>query len=541
MKNAALAILVFISLNSFSQNQSATAPSKPKLVVGIMVDQLRWDYLYRYADKYGQTGFKRLQKGYNCDNTHVPYVPTITGPGHTCVYTGSVPAIHGIIGNEWYDRESKSVVNCIRDTNYHTIGASGKEGQASPNRMLTTTITDELRLATNFHSKVIGIAAKDRGAILPGGHAANAAYFFDGESGNWVSSSYYMDALPKWVNDFNDKKMPAKYAANNWSTMLDIKQYTESTPDDEPYERSYKDEEKPVFPHMIKDAVAKDPGALIGSPYGNTMTLDFAKAAVESEQMGKGQYTDFLAISCSSTDYIGHQFGPNSVEAEDGLLRLDHDLGEFLSFLDKQIGVGNYIVFLTADHGVSHAQGFNRDHKMPAGSYRGDSLVNMTTSFLQKKYGVDSLIERYTTMQLYLNYDIIKQHNLNAAAIRADLVQYLLTIKGMAKVIDLHEVTTAPLPQLYREMFVNGYNQKRSGDIQVVYEPGYMESYGKGSTHSAVYSYDTHIPLLWYGWNIKSAHDYSQVYMTDIAATLAALLHIQEPSGCIGKPIAVMK
>ena len=526
-----------MSYAAFSQKQTTPATSKPKLVVGIVVDQLRWDYLYRYADKYGETGFKRLQKGYNCENTHIPYVPTITGPGHTCVYTGSVPAIHGIIGNEWYDRDSRSVVNCVGDTNYHTIGASGREGKVSPNRLLTTTVTDELRLASNFHSKVIGIAAKDRGAILPAGRSANAAYFFDGETGRWVSSSYYMDTLPKYVNSFNAKKMPAKYAAGNWKTLLDIKQYTESTPDDEPYERPLRGEDKAVFPHMIADATAKDPGALIGTPWGNTMTLDFARAVIEGEQMGKGPYTDFLAISCSSTDYIGHQFGPNSVEAEDGLLRLDRDLGDFLSYLDKTIGAGNYVVFLTADHGVSHAQGFNREHKMPAGSYLGDSLVKNSNAFLLKKYGVDSLIERYTTMQLYLNNAVIKQHNLDAIAIRHDLSEYLLSIKGMSKVIDLSQVTTTSLPQPYREMFVNGYNQKRSGDIQVVYEPGYMEGFTKGTTHSAVYSYDTHIPLLWYGWGVKSGHDYSQIYMTDIAATVAALLHIQEPSGCIGKPI----
>jgi arylsulfatase A-like enzyme len=254
--------------------------------------------------------------------------------------------------------------------------------------------------------------------------------------------------------------------------------------------------------------------------------------------MGQGAFTDFLAISCSSTDYVGHQFGPNSIEAEDCYLRLDRDLGEFLSYLDKTIGVGNYVVFLTADHGASHAQGFNREHKMPAGSYLGDSLVKISTDYLRQKYGADSLIERYTTMQLYLNYDHIREHKLDAVTMRRDLVSYLLTLQGMSKVIDLHEVTTAPLPLPYREMFVNGYNEKRSGDIQVVYEPGYMEGFARGTTHSAVYAYDTHIPLLWYGWGVRPGYDYSQIYMTDIAATLAAMLHIQEPNGCIGKPIA---
>jgi arylsulfatase A-like enzyme len=542
MKNGILFFLLcLLCKTTFSQNKTVTtAAAKPKLVIGIVVDQMRWDYLYRYAEKYGSTGFKRLQKGYNCENTHIPYVPSITGPGHTCVYTGSVPAIHGIIGNEWYDRESRSVVNCVEDTNYKTIGASGNEGKVSPSRMLTTTVTDELRLATNFRSKVIGIAAKDRGAILPAGHAANAAYFFDGKSGNWVTSSYYMDTLPAWVNNFNAQKLPAKYLAKNWNTLLDIKLYTESTADDEPYERTYKTEEKPTFPHMLADAAAKDPGVLIGTPWGNTMTFDFAKAVISGESMGKGKYTDFLTVSCSSTDYVGHQFGPNSIEAEDCYLRFDRDLGDFLSYLDKELGEGNYTVFLTADHGASHAQGFNKEHHMGGGSYLGDSLVKISNAFLLQKYGADSLIERYTSMQLYLNYDRIKNNKLDADAIRRDLVQYLLSQKGMAKVIDLVNVSTLSLPLPYREAFINGYNQKRSGDVQVVYEPGYMEGFKKGTTHSAVYAYDTHIPLLWYGWGIKPGYDYSQTYMTDIAATLAALLHIQEPNGCVGKPIGVM-
>jgi hypothetical protein len=540
MKNILWAILILMSYSAFSQNKASPPPAKPKLIVGIVVDQMRWDYLYRYADKYGQTGFKRLQKGYNCENAHIPYVPTITGPGHTCVYTGSVPAIHGIIGNEWYDRESKSMVNCVGDTNYHTIGAPCKEGKVSPLHLLTTTITDELRMASNFQSKVIGIAAKDRGAILPAGRAANAAYFFDGESGRWVSSSYYMDTLPKWANDFNSKKIYTTYIKDSWHTLLPITSYTESTADEEPYERRFGGERTSTFPHLNASQIAQDPGLIISTPWGNTMTLDFARAVIEGEHMGRGTTTDFLTISCSSTDYIGHQFGPNSVEAEDGLLRLDRDLGDFLSYLDKQVGEGNYIVFLTADHGVSHAQGYNREHKMPAGTYRGDSIVQWCTTYLRTKYGVDSLIERYASMQLYLHYDKIKSHNLDAKVIRHDLQEYLLGIKGMARVIDLQELSALSMPAAYREMFINGYNPKRSGDIQVVYEPGYMEGAIQGTTHSAVYSYDTHIPLLWYGWGVKSGHDYTPVYMTDIAPTLAAMLHIQEPSGNVGKPILLM-
>jgi len=541
MKKFLSGLILMVCLQAHSQNGPSPTPSKPKLVIGIVVDQMRWDYLYRYAEKYGQTGFKRLQTGYNCENTHIPYVPSITAPGHTCIYTGSVPAIHGIIGNEWYSREDKKVVNCVDDDAAKTVGAPGNAGNMSPQRMLTTTITDELRMASNFHSKVIGIAAKDRGAILPAGHAANGAYWFDGKSGNWITSTFYMDTLPDWVNKFNAQKLPAKYAAGNWHTLLDISKYTESTADDEPYERALKGEDKPVFPHMIADEVSKNPGALIGTPWGNTITFDFAKAVIAGEKMGKGGYTDFLTMSCSSTDYVGHQFGPNSIEAEDCYLRFDKDLGDFLSYLDKEIGAGNYLIFLSADHGAAHSVGFSDQHKIPTGAMTGDSLIKGANAYLRSKYGADSLIESYNNMQVYLHYANIKNHNLDVDAVRRDLTQYLLTVKGVAKVLNLPELMTVVLPAPYREAFINGYNQKRSGDVQVVYEPAHLEGYSKGTTHSAVYAYDTHIPLLWYGWNVKAGHDYTPTYMTDIAATLAAMLHIQEPNGCIGKPIAVSK
>lgn len=539
MKNVAFLLLSCFAFSSFAQTKvTPPAPNgKPKLIVGIVVDQMRWDYLYRYAEKYGQTGFKRLQTGYNCENTHIPYVPTYTAPGHSCIYTGSVPSIHGIIGNDWYDRERKTVVGNVEDTLYHTVGASGPEGRVSPNKLLTTTITDELRLATNFHSRVIGISAKDRGAILPAGHAANAAYFFDGNSGNFVTSSYYMDSMPAWASAFNAKKLPAQYVKDNWKTVFDLNKYTESSDDDESYERTIGSEAKPIFPHMVYDEVVKHPGALIGTPWGNTLVFDFAKATLEGEKMGMTGNTDFLAVSCSSTDYVGHQFGPNSVEAEDCYIRFDRDLGDFLSYLDKQYGAGNYLVFLSADHGASHSSGFNQAHHLLSGVFRGDSLVKLCNVHLKEKYGKDSLAERSTNMQIYLDHSRIAAASLDLNAIKTDLVQYLLTIKNVAKAFDLSALGTDAMPTAYRDMFINGYYPKRSGDIQFVFEPGYLEGYTKGTTHGTVYAYDTHIPLLWYGWGIKKGYDYSPTYMTDIAATLAAMLHIQEPNGCVGKPI----
>ena len=528
-------LFVSSSLFSIGQNKNAVAnsPSKPKLIVGIMVDQMRWDYLYRFADKYGETGFKRLlREGYSCENTHINYVPTYTAPGHTCAYTGSVPSLHGIIGNDWYNRETGTEQYCTSDTSYHTVGATGEVGQMSPSKMLTTTVTDELRVASNFHSKVIGIALKDRSAIFPAGHAANGAFWFDGASGNFISSSYYADTLPTWLTTFNAQKLPAKYVAENWKTALALNQYTESTEDDKSYEKSFKGESKPVFPHAISEMTKKGLDIIRNTPWGNTITFDLAKAAVAGEKMGMRGITDFLAISCSSTDYIGHQFGPNSVELEDCYIRFDKDLGAFLTYLDGQVGVGNYTVFLSADHGAAHAEGFSREHHINTGVFQNDSLEVKCNEYLKTKLGKDSLVEAFGNFQFYFRHTSISE-----ATVKATLTPFLLSQKGIAKVLDLANINDAPLPAAYREVYINGYNQRRSGDIQVLFEPAILEGYTKGTTHGTPYAYDTHIPLLWFGTGVKAGKDYSSIAMTDIAPTIAAMLHIQEPSGNIGHVI----
>ena len=528
-------VLILSAFFCMGQNKGtlASSVSKPKLVVGIMVDQMRWDYLYRFADKYGETGFKRLMKeGYNCENTHINYSPAYTGPGHTCVYTGSVPSLHGIIGNDWYSRETGAKQYCAGDTAYHAVGATTADGHLAPTPMLTTTITDELRMANNFHSKVIGIALKDRSAILPAGHAANGAFWFDSKTGNFISSSYYADTLPAWVVAFNAQKLAAKYLNDNWKTVLALNQYSESTDDDSPYENPFKGETNPVFPHPTAEMAKKNLDVITNTPWGNTITFDMAKAAIVGEKLGMRGYTDFLAMSCSSTDHIGHQFGPNSIEVEDCYIRFDKDLGAFLIYLDTQLGIGNYTVFLSADHGAAHAEGFSRAHHINTGVFQNDTIKRMCNDYLKAKLGKDSLVESFGNFQIYLRHTSIAESSIKTA-----LIPFLLSQKGIAKVLDLANINDAPLPATYRELYINGYNQKRSGDLQLLFEPAILEGYAKGTTHGTPYAYDTHIPLLWFGNGVKSGKDYSSVSMTDIAPTIAAMLHIQEPSGNIGHVI----
>lgn len=539
MKNILCGLLLLLTLSSFCQNQSGNTAVKPKLVVGIVVDQMRWDYLYRYAEKYGQTGFKRLQKGYNCENTHIPYVPTYTAPGHACIYSGSVPALHGIVGNDWYDRDRHRRVYCVEDSTFHTIGAAGEIGQMSPRNMLTTTVTDELRMASNFHSKVIGVAIKDRSAILPAGHAANGVYWFDGKSGNWISSSYYADSLPQWVSTFNAQKIPNKYLKENWNTIQNISAYTESSEDDEAYENVFAKESKPIFPHRVSEMTEKNVDVIKNTPWGNTLTFDFAKSAISGEKLGKGSYTDFLTISFSSTDYIGHQFGPNSVEVEDCYIRFDKDLGDFLSYLDKEIGAGNYTVFLTSDHGAAHADGFRRAYRMPGGDMPDAPLIDQVNKQFKTLWNIDSMVEIFDNMQFYLKQRSGADQRIDISAAKSMIVNNLEgDVKNSIRyAIDLKTINAEPIPAAMKETIINGYYPKRSGDIQIVYEPAVLEDRAKGTTHGSLYNYDTHIPLLWYGWGVKPGYDFSPIYMTDIAATVAALLQIQEPNGCVGKPI----
>jgi predicted AlkP superfamily pyrophosphatase or phosphodiesterase len=539
-KHFLLLFLFSTNLISFAQStvQAPTSTPRPKLIVGIVVDQMRWDFLYRYSEKYSSGGFARLlREGYSCANTHINYSPTYTACGHTCIYTGSVPSVHGITGNDWYDLEEGKKVYCTEDTTMNTIGSGSKAGKMSPHRMLVTTVTDELRLATNFQSKAIGIALKDRGAILPAGHSANAAYFYDGSTGGWITSSYYMKELPTWVKTFNDQKLADKYVSQNWNTLLPVAQYFESHDDDKHFESPFKNETKPVFEHKVSELKTPSLDIIRITPYGNTLTLDFAKAAIESEKLGKGKYTDFLAVSLSSTDYIGHQFGPNSVEVEDCYLRLDKDFSTFFSYLDNAIGKGNYVLFLTADHGAAHVPDFMKEKKIPGGVFPIETVLPQLESALKEKYGEGPWIVNYENMQLYLNNKRLTEKKVNRDEFKQTIISFLLQHDGIAKVLDLENLNDELVEASMKSAIANGFYPKRSGEIYVLHEPGWFEGMPKGTTHGSIYPYDTHIPLVWMGWNIKPGENHSQIYMTDIAPTIAAMLHIQEPNGCVGKVI----
>lgn len=527
--------LLLVAVQSvFAQGQhSAPDPAAPRLVVGLVIDQMRWDYLYRFRHQYTETGFNRLLgQGFSCENTMIPYVPTYTAPGHASIYTGSVPAVNGIIGNTWFNRAKNDYQYCTDDDSARTVGSESKAGNMSPDNLWGTTITDELRISKQFAGKVIGVAIKDRSSILPAGHSANAAYWYDGGAGKMISSTYYMKELPKWVQTFNAADPVAAYMRNDWNTLLPLSAYTLSTEDNKPYEYSIKGIKTVTFPHKLSALTKEKYEAFKTTPYGSSYTLDFARAAVRNEQLGRDEIPDFLAVSLSSPDYIGHAFGPNSVEIQDTYLRLDRDIASFLQFLDSAVGQGKYLFFLTADHGVAHVPGFLHEHGIPGGGEDDQAIKKQLEEIIRTQTGVQRPISNVINYQVYLADSVRHNENVREAVIAA-----LKQLPAVATAVDLEELPESVVPEPMRKRLINGYTPQRSGDIQFVFKPGYFDGSNKGTTHGLWNPYDSHIPLLFYGWGIRPGKLYRETYMTDIAPTLAALLKIQMPSGCVGQVI----
>lgn len=516
---------------------------KPKLVVGIVVDQMRYDYLTRFYDHFGEDGFKRLvEEGFNCKNNHFNYAPTSTGPGHTSVYTGATPSIHGIIGNNWYDKELDADVYCASDDSYTSVGTASNAGQMSPHRMTVTTITDELRLNNQMRGKTIAIALKDRGAVLPGGHTANAAYWFHGANeGKWITSSYYMEQLPKWVMDFNSSGKAQSYK-KAWNTLKDIKEYKESGTDDNAYEGLFEGETSPTFPHSTTALLNKtqDFDIIKGTPFGNSLTADFAIEALKQEGLGKDEITDFLAVSFSSTDYVGHMYGVNSKEIQDTYLRLDEDLARLFKALDKNVGEGEYTLFLTADHAAIEVPTYLKDQKIPAGYIDNASYKKSLAEFLKYTYGTEDIVKNYSNNQIFLDHKIVKNLDLNLADVEVEIAQEFLGYDSIDRVYTANQMWNNEYTTGIPYILQNGYNQKRSGDVLVVLKPGFI-SYGTtGSTHGSPQIYDTHAPLLFYGKGITPGSTVNRTEIPDIAPTISALLGISFPSGTNGKPITAV-
>ena len=537
-------VISFLSLallgcgTASAQQSNAAAIERPKLVVGIVVDQMRWDYLYRYQKRYTDGGFKRLLgEGFSCENTMIPYVPSVTAIGHTCIYTGSVPSIHGIAGNNFVKDGKK--VYCTDDDSIKPVGTTSGAALMSPRNLWVSTIGDEMKIASNGRAKVVGVALKDRASILPAGHNPNGAFWFDDQTGCFITSSYYMDRLPKWVEAFNDKRLPEQYLSQKWNTLYPKNTYTESTTDENEYENGIREGVKATLPLNLPELYKKyGYGIIRNTPFGNSLTLDMAKAAIDGEQLGADDETDLLAVSCSSTDYIGHQVGTHAIETEDTYLRLDKAIADFLTYLDSKVGKGNYLVFLSADHGAMNNAAFLQDRRIPAGSWDASATAKKLNHVLAKEYPeAGDIVKTVMNYQVFFNRDVIKSKQLDFDNIKQTVVNVLKEDPSVLYACDMAKASTESIPEEVKSRIINGYNRERSGDVVIILKPNFYAHGMKGTDHGAWNSYDTHIPLVFMGWGIKHGATTKQTFMTDIAPTIAAMLHVQAPNGCVGKAI----
>jgi predicted AlkP superfamily pyrophosphatase or phosphodiesterase len=544
MKKIVTLILIVSSSvveNLYSQTKPAatTELKQPKLVVGIVVDQMRQDYIYRYWNKFGNGGFKKLiNEGYFYRNAQYNYVPTFTGPGHASIYTGTSPATHGMIANDWYVKDENKITYCTDDNKVKSVGTESKAGLMSPKNLLVTTIGDELKINTNQQAKVFAVSLKDRSSILPAGHSANGAFWFDGSNGKFISSTHYMNQLPNWVNEFNNLQLAKKYLSQGWNTLYPIIDYTESIADKNNYEAAPNKKDTAIFPYQYSAQLEKNNFEIIkATPFGNTITKDLALACLKAEQLGKGKQTDMLCISFSSTDYVGHSYGPRSVEVEDVYLRLDKDLEELINTLNTSIGKDNYVVFLTADHGACDVPAHLMDLKIPGGYMDETELTKTVKTFCQNQYG-DSLIASISNQQIFLNESKMTIMKLNKFAVEHTLANFMLSIKGVAEAYPSEVLKYENyVDGSFKYLIQKGYNHVRSGNVAFSYNPAWMEYHNKGTTHGASYSYDTHVPLLFYGANIPKGFSVRKVNIVDIAPTIATMLHVSFPNGTTGKPL----
>ena len=514
------------------------APPKIKLVLGIVIDQFRYDYLTRFEDQFGEGGFKRfLNGGAVFSNAHYPYTPTVTACGHAVFMSGAAPNENGIIANEWWDRETGKRITSVSDPNTKLLGGREATG-ASPHRFLSSTIGDQLKLITNGQSKVIGISLKDRAAILPAGKKPNGAYWYDLSTGKIVSSTYYFPDLPAWVKQFNQENAADKYFGKKWEKLLPEAAYARSLPDDSPFEKwAY----GKTFPHTITGGEDKPGSKFYGqfeaTPFANEMLVKLAQAAIENEQLGADDVTDVLTVSFSANDILGHYLGPNSPEAQDITLRTDRMLADFLTFVDKKVGLQNTLIAFTADHGVApvpeHAQTLGMGGRMEV-----KEVTDAINNALSKQFGEEKWVLAFPYGNVYLDYAAMERRKVSHETAERVASEAIKRLKGIAECFTRTEILNGQLPRTrVANSVALGFNTERNGDLVAIPKPFWMfgEASPLATTHGSPYSYDTHVPVIFYGAGVKAGMFTTVSSPLDIAPTLAAILKLEPPSNAVGQ------
>ena len=537
-------IILFISLIIKVSGQGAyIPPEKPKLIVGIVVEQLRYDQLEKFRDRFSENGIRRLlNEGTYFKNASYNYMLTQSAPGHATIATGTEPAFHGITSDNWYLPLRNEMIYCTQDNTVNPVGGSFEAGLHSPVNMLASTFSDELKMATNGKAKVFSIGLKESSAILSAGHSANGVYWYDNTTGTWMSSTWYMDSLSAWVNDFNAMRLSDSYLNSSWSLLRQKEDYADCLPDSNSFEAGFGGVS--FFPYDLKKMsskglinVKRDYSILRETPFGNSFTKDFAIRLIREEKLGRHDMTDFLAICFSSTDYIGHRFGPSSVETGDAILRLDKDIEQILNFLNDSIGKRNVLIYFTAAHGVSEIPAVLEKNRIPAGYFKQTEAMQLLKSYLNAAYGQGDWVKGYYEKQIFLNRILIEDAKITLEDIQKKVSRFMVQFSGVASAYPYTAFETNDFSNGNLKRIMNSFTPQRSGDVIITLNPGWVEKNDYVTDYNSPYEYESHVPLIWFGWTVNRATVTRKVNLTDIAATLSSLCKVPYPDACTGEPL----
>lgn len=545
LKARYLFYFVFLFFASFFNVTAQSGPKipseKPKLIVGIVIEQMRYEYLPRYWDKLSDNGFKRLINGGSfCKNARYNYLFTQSAPGHSTISTGSYPSEHGIVSDNWFNRLLNKKIYATSDAQMLPVGGSYETGQNSPANLLPSTFSDELKIFNNSRSKIIGISMDPHAAILSTGHMADGAYWYDDKTGTWMSSSFYIDSLPGWIKEFNNKALPDIYLEQIWKPLFPLSEYTESQPDTSQYEKGIKKQKN--FPYDL-DIISRvernkrDYSVLRYTPFGDTYVKDFAITAILEEKLGEDDITDMIAISFSVLDFIGHAFGPNSVEMEDAFLVLDRDIAHLLDFLEDTFGKENILVYLTAAHGISDSPQLLKSKGLTSGKFVSLKAISLLKSYLNVTYGEGDWVLGYHGQQIFLNRNLIEDSRLSLEDFQTRVAGFIIQFSGVANTVTSSTLQTTQFSGGINEKIQNSFNQARSGDVIINLKPGWIEENGTVAEHNSAWSYDVHVPLVWYGWKVLRKVIHRRVDIIEIAPTLSYMLNISYPNASTADPI----
>lgn len=545
LRGSAVLVLLISFFNGVSGQGAYLPPEKPRLVIGIIVEQLRYDHIERFRDRFCDDGIKRLiNEGSYFKNASFEYMLTQSAPGHATIATGAEPSYHGIPSDNWYVPLKNELIYSTKDAVVNPVGGTFESGLHSPSNLQASTFSDELKMATNRKAKVFSVGIKESSSILSAGHSADAAFWFDNTTGTWMSSTYYINSLPGWVTDFNALNNAESYLNATWEQFKPREMYSDCLPDSNQYEAGFRSVN--YFPYDLKKIRSKEItgpkngySLLRETPFANSLTTSFALRLIEQEKLGRDDVTDYLSICYSATDNIGHRFGPSSVEMGDAILRLDDEIRYLLSYLNDSIGKRNILIYFTSSHGISEIPAVLERNRIPSGYFRQNQAVQLLRSYMNAVYGEGDWVKGYSERQVFLNRTLIEDARLSLDEVQNKVARFLVQFTGVASAYTYSAFESNDFSTGNLKRIMNSFNPQRTGDVIITLNPGWVEKEAEFVTnHNSPYECDSHVPLIWYGWTVNRESITRKVNMADIAATLSSLCKVPFPNACSGQPLS---